>query len=127
MERQIIGQLYNDIEFINHRTLTINFLSSTLTIECPWRIEIKEQMYTGSGDFAHLGMDKMIQKIDQVLAYQKIMGIKYDRLKGDLMISFSGNMKLHVYPDNYYAENWQWKVRNQILVSQAGGEVMEIS
>lgn len=125
MERQLIGQLYNDIEFINHRNLTINFLASTLIIECPWRIEVKEQMYAGSGDFAHAGMDKMIQKLDQVLAYQKVMSVKFDRMKGDLIVYFSGNMKLIVYPDNYLFENWQWKMRNQLLVSQAGGEVTE--
>ena len=125
MERQLIGQLYNDIEFINHRNLTINFLASTLIIECPWRIEVKEQMYAGSGDFAYSGMDQLIQKLDRVLAYQKIMSIKFDRMKGDLIVYFSGNMKLIIYPDNYLHENWQWKMRNELLISQAGGEVAQ--
>lgn len=125
MERQLIGQLYNDIELINQHTLMINFLGSTLTLECPWRLEIKEQIYAGSSDFAQLGPDAMIKKLDQVFAYQKIMSTKFDRIKGDLIIYFSGNMKIVAFPNNFYTENWNWKIRNQLLVCQAGGEITQ--
>jgi len=125
MENKLIGQMFLEVDAVTSKLCSINFLNGNLSIECPWRIEYREQMYIGSADFQAIGNDNTIQKIEQLLAYQKVMNVKVNYQKGDLVIQFTNNIKLIIFPNNYQFENWQLKIQSDVLVSQAGGEVIE--
>lgn len=124
MENKLVGQMFLEVDTINSRLCSINFLNANLSIECPWRIEYREQMYIGSSDFVEIGIETA-KKIEQLLTYQKVIYMKVNYQKGDLIIQFTNNIKLIVFPNNYHFENWQFKIQSDVIVSQAGGEVKE--
>lgn len=102
-----IGQKVTAVNTERNLPLGVTFERGTSIIECPWRLQIANEIVVGYSDclsaperFSHKDVEKVLmgKRIVNILLFEEI---------ADLIIEFEGDIYLEMFHDSNYFEGWQ--------------------
>lgn len=122
-----VGQKVIEVNTEENLPLGMTFEMSALIIECPWRIQVVNEVLMGYSDCLHSPERYSHKDVEKILIGKRIRNIFHFEKISDLIIEFEGNLYLELFHDSNYFEGWQLQGDNGLyLVSLPGGSFTEV-
>lgn len=88
------------------------FESAGLIIECPWRLQVSNEIVIGCSDCVQTPERFSHKNVEKILMGKRIMNILHFEVISDLVVEFEGNVYLELFHDSSYFEGWQLRGDN---------------
>lgn len=120
--KYFIGQKVTEVNTEENLPLGMAFETAGLIIECPWRLQVANEIVIGYSD-CHQSPERYSHKdVEKILMGNRIMNILHFEEIADLIVEFEGSIYLELFHDSNYFEGWQLQGDNGFyLVSLPGG------
>ena len=102
-----ISQTVKEIVMDKNLPIKIVFESAVLTIECPWRLQVANQIAIGHSDFLYAPEKYSYLNLEKILLGKKIQSIVHFEGISDLILEFEDQTYLELFHDSNYFEGWQ--------------------
>lgn len=120
--KYFIGQKVTEVNTEENLPLGITFETAGLIIECPWRIQVADEIAIGYSDCIQSPERYSHKDVEKVLMGKRIMNILHFEEISDLIVAFEGSIYLELFHDSNYFEGWQLQGDNGFyLFSLPGG------
>lgn len=120
--KSFIDQKVTEVNTEKNVPLGMSFETAGLIIECPWRLQVANEIAIGYSDCLHSPKRYSHKDLEKVLIGKRIMNILHFEEIADLIIEFEGGIYLELFHDSNYFEGWQLQGDNGFcLVSLPGG------
>ncbi|MFD1030787.1 DUF6188 family protein [Metaplanococcus flavidus] len=122
--KSFIGQKVTEVNTEKNVPLGMSFETAGLIIECPWRLQVANEIAIGYSDCLQSPKRYSHKDVKKVLIGKRIMNIVHFEDIADLIIEFEGGISLELFHDSNYFEGWQLLGQGDngfCLVSLPGG------
>lgn len=120
--KYFIGQKVTEVNTEENLLLGMAFETAGLVIECPWRLQVANEITIGYSDCLQSPERYSHKDVEKVLMGKRIMNILHFEEIADLIVEFEGSIYLELFHDSNYFEGWQLQGDNGFyLVSLPGG------
>ena len=124
--KYFIDQKVSEINTEKDMPLGIVFETADLIIECPWRVQVNNEIVIGYTDCKHAPDRYSHINVEKILKGKKIMNILHFEGISDLVLELEGGLYLELFHDSNYFEGWQLRGDNGFyLFTLPGGTYSE--
>ena len=110
--KYFIGQKVTEVNTEKNLPLGMAFETAGLTIECPWRLQVSNEIVIGYSDCVQAPERYSHKNVEKILMGKRIMNILHFEVISDLIVEFEGNIYLELFHDSSYFEGWQLQGEN---------------
>lgn len=120
--KYFIGQKVTEVNIERNSPLGMAFETAGLIIECPWRLQVSNEIAIGYSDCVQSPDRYSHKNVKNILMEKRIMNILHYEEISDLVVEFEGSIYLELFHDSNYFEGWQLRGENGFyLFSLPGG------
>lgn len=106
------GQKVIEVNTEKNLPLGIDFETGSIIIECPWRLQVSNEVVIGYTDCIQAPDKYSHKNVEKLLLGKSILNIIHFEEISDLVVEFEGNILLELFHDSNYFEGWQLRGDN---------------
>lgn len=110
--KYFIGQKVTEVNTEKNLPLGMTFDTAGLIIECPWRLQVSNEVVIGYSDCIQASDRYSHKSVENILLGKRIMNIQHFEGISDLVVEFEGSIYLELFHDSSYFEGWQLSGEN---------------
>ncbi|WP_298469131.1 DUF6188 family protein [uncultured Psychrobacillus sp.] len=110
--KYFIGQKVTEVNTEKNLPLGMTFDTAGLIIECPWRLQVSNEVVIGYSDCIQASDRYSHKSVENILLGKRIMNILHFEGISDLVVEFEGSIYLELFHDSSYFEGWQLSGEN---------------
>ncbi|MEK5207280.1 DUF6188 family protein [Psychrobacillus sp. FSL H8-0510] len=110
--KYFIGQKVTEVNTEKNLPLGMTFDTAGLIIECPWRLQVSNEVVIGYTDCIQASDRYSHKSVESILLGKRILNILHFEGISDLVVEFEGSIYLELFHDSNYFEGWQLSGEN---------------
>lgn len=110
--KYFIGQKVTEVNTEKNLPLGRTFDTAGLIIECPWRLQVSNEVVIGYTDCIQASDRYSHKSVESILLGKRILNILHFEGISDLVVEFEGSIYLELFHDSNYFEGWQLSGEN---------------
>ena len=110
--KYFIGQKVTEVNTEKNLPLGMTFDTAGLIIECPWRVQVSNEVVIGYTDCIQASDRYSHKSVESILLGKRILNILHFVGISDLVVEFEGSIYLELFHDSNYFEGWQLSGEN---------------
>lgn len=110
--KYFIGQKVTEVNTEKNVPLGMTFDTAGLIIECPWRLQVSNEVVIGYTDCIQASDRYSHKRVENILLGKRILNIIHFEGISDLVVEFEGSIYLELFHDSNYFEGWQLSGEN---------------